>query len=149
MQVKSFGCSFIFGSELADDGKNGLYAIGSRLTWPALLAKHYNYQYQTHARPGSGNLQILERMLNQTAVSDNLDLFVIGWTWIDRFDYYDSEYYSTSPTQDPPGPFSGFYRVFRGGSWLSWNPTDLRVANRDHQLPPSSQLGFLGFRCAK
>ena len=69
------------------------------------------------------------------------------WEWVN--DYYDSEYYSTSPTQDPPGPFSGFYRVFRGGSWLSWNPTDLRVANRDHQLPPSSQLGFLGFRCAK
>ena len=88
MQVKSFGCSFIFGSELADDGKNGLYAIGSRLTWPALLAKHYNYQYQTHARPGSGNLQILERLMSHFAgpVNDET-ICVIGWTWIDRFDY--------------------------------------------------------------
>ena len=69
------------------------------------------------------------------------------WEWVN--DYYDSGYYLVSPQNDPPGLSSGVYRVFRGGSWLSWNPTDLRVANRDHQLPPSSQLGFLGFRCAK
>ena len=88
MQVKSFGCSFIFGSELADDGKNGLYAIGSRLTWPALLAKHYNYQYQTHAKPGSGNLQILERLMSHFAgpVNDKT-ICIVGWSWIDRFDY--------------------------------------------------------------
>ena len=88
MQVKSFGCSFIFGSELADDGKNGLYATGSRLTWPALLAKHYNYQYHTHARPGSGNLQILERLMSHFAgpVNDET-ICIVGWTWIDRFDY--------------------------------------------------------------
>ena len=88
MQVKSFGCSFIFGSELADDGKNGLYATGSRLTWPALLAKHYNYQYHTHARPGSGNLQILERLMSHFAgpVNDET-ICIVGWSWIDRFDY--------------------------------------------------------------
>ena len=88
MQVKSFGCSFIFGSELLDDGKNEKYATGSQLTWPALLAKHYNYQYQTHARPGSGNLQILERLMSHFAgpVNDET-ICVIGWTWIDRFDY--------------------------------------------------------------
>jgi hypothetical protein len=27
-------------------------------------------------------------VLNQAAVSNSSDLFVIGWTWIDRFDYY-------------------------------------------------------------
>lgn len=86
MDIKSFGCSFIFGSELSDDGRNGPYATGSRLTWPALLAKQYGYGYQTYARPGSGNLQIMERVLNQVG---NIQpaLFVIGWTWIDRFDY--------------------------------------------------------------
>jgi len=88
MQVKSFGCSFIFGSDLADDGKNGKYATGSQLTWPALLAKHYNYQYHTYARPGSGNLQILERLMSNLAGSINdTAICVIGWTWIDRFDY--------------------------------------------------------------
>jgi hypothetical protein len=96
MILKSFGCSFIFGSELADDGENRLYAIGSQLTWPALLAKHLGYNYQTHSRPGSGNLQITERILNQ-AVNTESALYVIGWTWIDRFDYV-SETASKWPT---------------------------------------------------
>jgi hypothetical protein len=43
MNLKSFGCSFIFGSELSDDGRNGLYATGSRLTWPAHVAQHLGY----------------------------------------------------------------------------------------------------------
>ena len=90
MRLKSFGCSFIHGTELSDDGP-----AGSRLTWPALLAQHLERSYQCHARGGSGNLQILERVLDQSIVSDRLDLFVIGWTWIDRFDYYHS---SATPT---------------------------------------------------
>jgi hypothetical protein len=32
----------------------------------------------------------MEQVLNQVPVSSSLDLFVIGWTWTDRFDYYDS-----------------------------------------------------------
>jgi hypothetical protein len=92
MKLKSFGCSFIFGSDLADDGRNGTFATPSQFTWPAHLARHLGRNYECYARPGSGNLQILERMLNQAAISANTDLFVIGWTWIDRFDYYDSNY---------------------------------------------------------
>ena len=99
MILKSFGCSFIFGSELAEDrngtpmwpvpeGKTGKYAIGRRLTWPALISKNYNYQYHTYARPGSGNLQILERIMSNFAGEVNDDtICVVGWTWIDRFDY--------------------------------------------------------------
>jgi sulfatase modifying factor 1 len=33
-------------------------------------------------------------------------------------DYYEEDYYKQSPAQDPPGPTSGSFRVFRGGSWL-------------------------------
>ena len=86
MKLKSFGCSFIFGSELSDDGRNGGYATGSQLTWPALLAKHYGYDYRTYARPGSGNLQIADRVLDQIANVEKA-FYIIGWTWIDRFDY--------------------------------------------------------------
>ena len=86
MKLKSFGCSFIFGTDLRDEGRNGLYKDGSKLTWPALLANDLGYAYQTYARPGSGNLQILESMLNQCCV-DEPSVFVIGWTYIDRFDY--------------------------------------------------------------
>ena len=89
MNLKSFGCSFIFGTDLADDGRNGIYATGSYLTWPALLAKHLGYNYKCRARPGAGNLQILENVLNHAA-SNNPAVFVIGWTWADRFDYVGS-----------------------------------------------------------
>jgi len=92
MTLKSFGCSFIFGSELADDGRNGPYATPSQYTWPAHVARHINQSYECYARPGAGNLQILEQVLNQVGVSCDQDLFVIGWTWIDRFDYYTSDH---------------------------------------------------------
>jgi len=90
MILKSFGCSFIFGSELSDDVCAGpSVALGSRLTWPVHLAQHYNYKYyRTYARPGSGNLQILERLCSQLAGPINEDtICVVGWTWINRFDY--------------------------------------------------------------
>ena len=88
MILKSFGCSFIFGSELHDDGYGGPMTTPSQHTWPALLAKDLGYEYQCHAHPGSGNLQILEQLLNQLSVVVP-DVCVIGWTWIDRFDYID------------------------------------------------------------
>jgi hypothetical protein len=90
--VKSFGCSFIFGSDLADDGRNSRAPTPSQHTWPALVAKHLGMPYECHARPGSGNLQILERVLNQVPTASDSDLFVIGWTWIDRFDYWDANH---------------------------------------------------------
>jgi len=90
MKLKSFGCSFIFGSELQDNVLAGSDDLPSCLTWPAHLAQHLDREYICHARPGAGNLQILENILNQSAVSDSEDLFVIGWSWIDRFDYVDT-----------------------------------------------------------
>lgn len=86
MNLKSFGCSFIFGSELADTGFTKPYANYSSFTWPALLAQDLGHDYQCYARPGSGNLRIAERALSQMACNEHA-LFVIGWTWIDRFDY--------------------------------------------------------------
>ena len=96
MKLKSFGCSFIFGSDLSDDGSNEDFAQYSRLTWPALLAQQLGYTYNCYARAGSGNTQIMERALSQTACNDH-DLYVIGWTWIDRFDYVTE--------LDPENPF--------------------------------------------
>jgi len=101
MNLKSFGCSFIFGSELSDDGKNGLYFTGSRLTWPAHVADHLGYEYFTYARPGAGNLQIAERVLSQLATNEQ-SLFVIGWTYIDRFDYIST----TNSSKWPGMPWS-------------------------------------------
>lgn len=76
MKLKSFGCSFIYGSDLKS----------TRSTWPALLAQHYNLDYRCHACPGSGNLRIAESVLNELADPEPA-VYVVGWTWIDRFDY--------------------------------------------------------------
>ena len=89
MQLKSFGCSFIFGSDLSDADPN--LPLPSQNTWPALFSWHLGYEYSCYARPGSGNLQILEKILNQSADNNN-DMFVINWSWIDRFDYYNPDY---------------------------------------------------------
>lgn len=94
MMLKSFGCSFIFGSDLSDDVSkemldwtcNGFYIRPSKLTWPALLAQDLNYEYKSQALPGIGNLQIFESVLKEISQPNN-DLFVIQWSWIDRFDY--------------------------------------------------------------
>jgi len=89
MKLKSFGCSFIFGSELADDGRELPIPTPSNFTWPAHLARYLKYDYQCYARPGSGNLQIAERVLSHATDVDD-SMFIVGWTWIDRFDYTNS-----------------------------------------------------------
>ena len=83
MKLKSFGCSFIWGSEMADAN-----TYPSKCSWPALLANNLSMHYQCMARPGSGNLQIAEQILNH--VDQEQAFFVINWTYIDRFDYVDS-----------------------------------------------------------
>lgn len=91
MKLKSFGCSFIFGTDLHDDGRELPWPTPSQHTWPALLAKEHAWEYACYARGGSGNLRILEQVLNQIVVDKDPALYVIGWTWIDRFDYYNSD----------------------------------------------------------
>jgi len=100
MKLKSFGCSFIFGSDLADDGRDGPYPTPSQFTWPALIAKKLNLNYECYARPGSGNLQILEKVLTQAATEEP-SVFVIGWSWTDRFDHYDAYWNRFSPSMSP------------------------------------------------
>jgi hypothetical protein len=87
MNLKSFGCSFIYGCDLPDED----YSTPSQLSWPALLSQARGLDYSCYAKPGSGNLQILHSILNEIGNAGSDDFFVIGWTWIDRFDYYDPE----------------------------------------------------------
>lgn len=95
MKLKSFGCSFIFGTDLADDGRGLKAPTPSNYTWPAHLARHLGLEYECLARPGSGNLQIAERVLSHLTDPEPC-FYVIGWSWIDRFDYTNS-----NVTSDP------------------------------------------------
>ena len=90
MNLKSFGCSFIYGTDLPDTASAEFKSRYSRLTWPAKYAYQLEMDYQCYARPGSGNLQIAERCLSQLACNEHA-LYIIGWTWVDRFDYSDSK----------------------------------------------------------
>jgi len=95
MILKSFGCSLIFGTDLPDLA-NGFLKDGSNFTWPAKLAQNKAADYECYARAGAGNLQILEQILNQTNVNDPTT-FIIGWSFINRFDYYRPRSHSLSP----------------------------------------------------
>ena len=62
-------------------------------------------------------------------------------------DWFDWNYYDTSPYDNPEGPASGIYRVIRDGSWL--NRADIcRVAFRDDGSfgYPGYRFSYLGFR---
>jgi formylglycine-generating enzyme required for sulfatase activity len=59
-------------------------------------------------------------------------------------DWYDADYYTKSPKQDPTGPESGKERVTRGGSWSNSGKA-CRSAVRT-KLPPDQSHYGLGFR---
>ena len=60
-------------------------------------------------------------------------------------DWHGSNYYSSSPKNNPKGPSSGEYRVIRDGGWYD-NPNGLRVAVRFYSPQVRTFYG-LGFRC--
>lgn len=109
MMLKSFGCSFIFGTDLPDANRTGGCASFSRLTWPAILSRKLGLKYKCYARPGSGNLRILEQILTQAAANEK-DFFVIGWSWIDRFDYFYNESWQTILPVDKTSHADFYYR---------------------------------------
>jgi hypothetical protein len=84
MKIKAFGCSFIWGSELSDEIPQRRF---SDQTWPALLAKKLELGYECFAKPGVGNLYIADQVITHAINTVEPALFVINWTYIDRFDY--------------------------------------------------------------
>jgi formylglycine-generating enzyme required for sulfatase activity len=66
------------------------------------------------------------------------------WEWCE--DWYDPDYYQSSPREDPTGPRTGRARVVRGGSWDS-RPTVLSASCRNFGYVGYREADF-GFRCA-
>lgn len=54
-------------------------------------------------------------------------------------DWYASDYYKNSPSNNPQGPSSGSDRVLRGGSWLDF-ASNCCVANRYIYAPDGSYI---------
>ena len=64
------------------------------------------------------------------------------WEWCN--DWYDINYYSNSPAEDPQGPASGVLRVLRGGCWYDIARA-CRSSNRYWDVP-GYRINSYGFR---
>ena len=67
------------------------------------------------------------------------------WEWVN--DYYEADYYSASPPNDPPGPSETLYRILRGGSY-GVTQIHQRVARRYPEFYAHTD-STVGFRCAR
>ena len=67
------------------------------------------------------------------------------WEWC--ADWADGAYYKAAPTDDPPGPSKGTYRVMRGGCWRG-GPHECRSANLSWG-EPAGGWETVGFRVAR
>src|SRR3990170_6736051 len=66
------------------------------------------------------------------------------WEWVQ--DWYDENYYNSSPKNNPQGPTSGSYHIHRGGSWY-FSSHHARITSR-HPYTPDYRCYSLGFRFA-
>jgi formylglycine-generating enzyme required for sulfatase activity len=67
------------------------------------------------------------------------------WEWCS--DWYDANAYLRKGSKNPQSPEKGYYRVYRGGSWI--NPAKfLRCSERGRNIP-ETQSYIIGFRCVK
>ncbi|MHC4120743.1 MAG: formylglycine-generating enzyme family protein [Planctomycetota bacterium] len=67
------------------------------------------------------------------------------WEWCS--DWYGEDYYSNSPSADPPGPPSGGARHLRGGSWVNTGGA-LRCSCRNC-VNPGDRVNDVGFRVVR
>ena len=84
--VFAIGDSFTRGNELADcpEQLNTYQTNFSRCTWPALIAKSLNINYDAEAIGGRGN-QWISFITSGNIKPDTL--LIVNWTWFERFDY--------------------------------------------------------------
>ena len=80
-----------------------------------------------------------------TKAANDLGLYDMSgnvWNWCS--DWYDANYYSVSPQNNPTGPTTGTFRTSRGGSYGS-NSEECKVINRNYSTPNDNGVST-GFR---
>ena len=121
------GRTYPWGNELPS-GNRANYSFDPVSIWdgPASLAKKDQYEF---GRSPYGAYEMAGNV----------------WEWVQ--DWYDENYYKSSPAENPTGPAKGEGRVIRGASWR--NTADmLRAANRNKHAPTDRRV-YVGIRCAK
>ena len=63
----------------------------SKHTWPALYADANDMEYKCFAQPGCSNSSISRRFFKFLPFIHKDDLVIINWTWIDRWDVFNSD----------------------------------------------------------
>lgn len=106
------GDSFTYGSELKDgvtphdpNGTEPARPQVSQSTFPALLAKEFNIEYQCAAYPGFSNSAIRRTTMNMCEKLSDIGLVIITWSFPGRYEFrfnYDTEerwghWYSITP----------------------------------------------------
>jgi formylglycine-generating enzyme required for sulfatase activity len=66
------------------------------------------------------------------------------WEWV--ADWFDANYYRSSPARNPPGPAHGVAKSLRGAGW-TYDGVVARAADRNRD-DPTTQINSFGFRCA-
>lgn len=75
-----------------------------------------------------------------------LDMAGNVWEWV--ADWYDPDYYASSPARNPTGPEAGTTKVLRGGGWDVPSPIPVTWL-REQFIPPTfAGSPVTGFRCA-
>lgn len=72
-----------------------------------------------------------------------LDMAGNVFEWVS--DWYQEDYYQTSPASNPLGPETGIYKVFRGGGYLS--NSEKIAPDARYFTEPIQHSADLGFRC--
>jgi hypothetical protein len=87
-RLVTFGCSYTFGHGLVDcfmpPTNPGLHP--SSYAWPNLLAKKLGYECLNLSNPGSGNFEILMRILQTSFEKD--DLVITQFSFFNRYEFY-------------------------------------------------------------
>ena len=109
--IKSFGDSFVFGTDLTDCPHSTVPGSlkASNMTWPALIAQELELDYKCHALPGVGNNYIAQQAVTH---ADQDSLNVIVWTWIDRWEFFDItdvKWTTVRPTGSEDHPLADIY----------------------------------------
>jgi len=116
-KLHAFGDSFTFGSDLNDcDNKP------SNNTWTALLSKHKSLDYICHAYPGETNQTVVRKFFDNIHLIDSNDLVVVNWTWINRWDFYntnDNKWESIRPDSTNSIFFKNYIKYFQSELWIN------------------------------